>query len=104
MIALTAGEIAVAVGGRLSAIDSATLVTDVAVDSRSAGAGALFVAIRGERVDGHDFAEEVIGAGAAAVLAARPLQDQQAGRCPASSSTIRSPHWAGLRPTSDGRD
>ena len=82
MIALTAGEIAVAVGGRLSAIDSATLIADVCVDSRAAGAGALFVAIRGERVDGHDFAAEVIGAGAAAVLAARPLQDDAGGALP----------------------
>lgn len=78
MIALTAGDIAVAVAGRLSALDPATVVTDACIDSRSVPAGALFVAIRGDRVDGHDFAAEVIAAGAAAVLSARPL-DNPAG-------------------------
>jgi UDP-N-acetylmuramoyl-tripeptide--D-alanyl-D-alanine ligase len=73
VIALTAGEIASAVDGRLSGLDAATVVTDVCVDSRSVPAGALFVAIRGERVDGHDFAAEVVAAGAVAVLASRPL-------------------------------
>src|SRR3712207_7524660 len=33
----------------------------------------LFVAFVGERVDGHDFAEQVVRAGAVAVLAARPV-------------------------------
>jgi UDP-N-acetylmuramoyl-tripeptide--D-alanyl-D-alanine ligase len=75
VIALTAGDIAVAVAGRLTALDPDTVVTDACIDSRSVPAGALFVAIRGERVDGHDFAAEVIAAGAAAVLSARPLED-----------------------------
>ena len=40
-----------------------------------------------------------VGAGAVAVLAARPLEDAATvGRCPASSSTIRSRPWAGSRP------
>ncbi len=75
MIALTAGEIAAAVGGTLSSIDPATVISDACVDSRSVRAGALFVAIRGERVDGHDFAAGVIESGAVAVLSARPLDD-----------------------------
>ena len=75
MIALTAGEIADAVSGTLAAIDAATTVTDVCVDSRAVPPGSLFVAIRGERADGHDFAAEVVAAGAVAVLSARPLVD-----------------------------
>ncbi len=82
MIALTAGEIAEAVGGTLSALDPATIVTGVCVDSRAVSAGALFVAIRGERVDGHDFAAGVVAAGAAAVLSARPLVDPAGGALP----------------------
>lgn len=35
--------------------------------------GSLFVAFVGERVDGHDFAEAVVAAGAVAVLASRPV-------------------------------
>jgi UDP-N-acetylmuramoyl-tripeptide--D-alanyl-D-alanine ligase len=41
----------------------------VSTDSRSAGAGALFVALRGETFDAHDFLEQVAASGAAAVVA-----------------------------------
>lgn len=41
----------------------------VSTDSRSAGAGALFVALRGETFDAHDFLEQVAGKGVAAVVA-----------------------------------
>ncbi|HEY3882090.1 MAG TPA: UDP-N-acetylmuramoyl-tripeptide--D-alanyl-D-alanine ligase [Trebonia sp.] len=53
-----------------------TLVTGpVVVDSRQAAPGALFAALPGERVDGHDYAATAVSGGAAAVLAARPLAD-----------------------------
>jgi UDP-N-acetylmuramoyl-tripeptide--D-alanyl-D-alanine ligase len=45
----------------------------VEVDSRLVAPGALFVAVPGERVDGHDFAAAAVAAGAAAVLATRPV-------------------------------
>ena len=45
----------------------------VVIDSRQAAAGALFAALPGERVDGHDYAGAAAANGAAAVLAARPL-------------------------------
>ena len=44
----------------------------VVIDSRAAGPGALFAALPGERVDGHDFAAAAVAAGAVAVLATRP--------------------------------
>ncbi|MDR1857262.1 MAG: UDP-N-acetylmuramoyl-tripeptide--D-alanyl-D-alanine ligase [Desulfovibrio sp.] len=40
-------------------------------DSREAGEGALFVCVKGEHVDGHDFAAQAQARGASAVLAAR---------------------------------
>ncbi|MEO6952038.1 MAG: UDP-N-acetylmuramoyl-tripeptide--D-alanyl-D-alanine ligase [Polyangia bacterium] len=43
----------------------------VSIDTRSIAAGALYVAIRGERLDGHDFVAQAEAAGAAAVLVAR---------------------------------
>jgi UDP-N-acetylmuramoyl-tripeptide--D-alanyl-D-alanine ligase len=52
---------------------TAVMVTDVVVDSRQAGPGSLFVALPGERVDGHDFAAAAVERGAVAVLAAREL-------------------------------
>ncbi|MFB4197576.1 UDP-N-acetylmuramoyl-tripeptide--D-alanyl-D-alanine ligase [Streptomyces carpaticus] len=45
----------------------------VVIDSREAVPGALFAALPGERVDGHDFAGRAVAAGAAVVLATRPL-------------------------------
>jgi len=51
-----------------------TMVTGPAViDSRQAVPGALFAALPGERVDGHDYAAAAVAAGASVVLAARPL-------------------------------
>ena len=43
------------------------LVSDVTHDSRQAGPGTLFVAIRGETFDGHDFVAQVIDAGSPAL-------------------------------------
>jgi len=73
MIALSIGEIASVIGGRVDAADPEVTVTDVVVDSRAAVAGAMYVAIAGERVDGHDFAADAVAAGSVAVLSAKPL-------------------------------
>ncbi|MFF7444963.1 MULTISPECIES: UDP-N-acetylmuramoyl-tripeptide--D-alanyl-D-alanine ligase [unclassified Streptomyces] len=75
MIALSLAEIASVVGGQTHDIpDPSVQVTGPVVrDSREAGPGSLFVAFVGERVDGHDFAAQVVGAGAVAVLASRPV-------------------------------
>ncbi len=75
MIALSLAEIASVVGGQTHDIpDPSVQVTGPVVrDSREAGPGTLFVAFVGERVDGHDFAQAVVEAGAVAVLASRPV-------------------------------
>lgn len=75
MIALSLAEIAAVVGGQTHDIPDPDLqVTGPVVrDSREAEPGSLFVAFAGERVDGHDFARAVVDAGAAAVLASRPV-------------------------------
>ncbi|MGW1881762.1 UDP-N-acetylmuramoyl-tripeptide--D-alanyl-D-alanine ligase [Streptomyces sp. NPDC001970] len=75
MIALSLAEIAEIVGGQSYDIpDPAVRVTGpVVIDSRQVEAGSLFAAFTGENVDGHDYAERAVAAGAAAVLAARPV-------------------------------
>lgn len=70
MIPMTLEEIADVVGG--TAHGEATVTGGAFIDTRTPEAGGLFVAIAGERVDGHDFAEQAIEAGAVAVLASRP--------------------------------
>ncbi|GAA3780701.1 UDP-N-acetylmuramoyl-tripeptide--D-alanyl-D-alanine ligase [Streptomyces chiangmaiensis] len=75
MIALSLAEIATVVGGQMHDIPdpSVQVAAPVVRDSREVEPGGLFVAFVGERVDGHDFAPAVIEAGAAAVLASRPV-------------------------------
>lgn len=78
MIDLTVAQIAEIVGGRLADITpaeaAATRVTGtVEFDSRKVGPGGLFLALPGARTDGHDFAPAAVAAGAAVVLAARPV-------------------------------
>ncbi|WP_454854626.1 UDP-N-acetylmuramoyl-tripeptide--D-alanyl-D-alanine ligase [Promicromonospora soli] len=73
MIELTAAQVAAAVGGRLHADPDVTVTGAVIIDSRDAGPGALFVALPGERVDGHNFAAAAVAAGATLVLASREL-------------------------------
>ncbi len=60
-------------GGTWHGSQQAVTLRGAALDSRAVRPGSLFVAIRGERVDGHDFAATAAGAGAALVLAQRPL-------------------------------
>ena len=55
--------------------DPATPILRVHSDTRSLRAGDLFVALRGERFDAHDFLPQARAAGAAAVLAERGLAD-----------------------------
>src|SRR4051812_31212033 len=43
-------------------------VKNVQIDSRKISAGSLFIAIKGEKTDGHQFIDNAIKAGAAAVL------------------------------------
>ena len=64
MITLTAGEIALLLGGKLYC-DKDLLVSKAPVfDSRLATPGSIFLALEGEKVDGHDFAADAYRAGA----------------------------------------
>jgi UDP-N-acetylmuramoyl-tripeptide--D-alanyl-D-alanine ligase len=72
MIPLTLQEVAEAVSGELTGAADGTVTGSVTVDSRTVGAGDLFVALPGERVDGADFVPAAAAAGAAAALSTRP--------------------------------
>jgi UDP-N-acetylmuramoyl-tripeptide--D-alanyl-D-alanine ligase len=59
-------------GGRLLAPTAVETVAGASVDSRHVLPGSLFVALPGERDDGHRFVADAIAAGAVAALVARP--------------------------------
>lgn len=66
----TLGDIARSLGGLLVG-DPSGFITAVTTDSRSVSTDALFVAIAGERFNGHDFAASAMAEGAAAVVVER---------------------------------
>lgn len=65
---MTLGNIAKAVDGVLHNCDELLEIQGVVTDSRQVEKDFLFLAIKGERVDGHKFIPQVIEAGAAAVI------------------------------------
>ncbi|UFU05125.1 UDP-N-acetylmuramoyl-tripeptide--D-alanyl-D-alanine ligase [Ruania halotolerans] len=90
MITLTLAEIAAATGGKVLAAATAPPLQEEArrsagatsadavqvtgatvIDSRDVGAGDLFVAVPGERVDGHDYLHAAADRGAVAALVSR---------------------------------
>ncbi len=70
---MTLPEIAEVVGGTVHDDTGVTVTGPAFYDSRIADVGGLFVAVVGERSDGHDHAAAALDAGAAAVLGSRPV-------------------------------
>lgn len=70
---LLVGEVLSAVGGKLVAGVEQTPLSGVAIDSRTIQGGELFVALRGHRFDGHDFAQLALDRGGQGVLIDSPL-------------------------------
>jgi UDP-N-acetylmuramoyl-tripeptide--D-alanyl-D-alanine ligase len=73
---LTLAEAAIGAGAVLEAPASiaqpgALAVSGYSIDSRTVAAGELFIAVRGERLDGHDYVAEAVERGAAAAVVSR---------------------------------
>jgi UDP-N-acetylmuramoyl-tripeptide--D-alanyl-D-alanine ligase len=69
----TIADLLGAVGGRLLAGDAAATVPGVSIDTRTRRPGELFVAIRGDVFDGHDFVEAALAAGACGSVIGEPM-------------------------------
>lgn len=70
---MNAAELAEACGGRLKQGAPSWEIPRAIADSHRVEAGDLFVAIRGERTDGHLFAADAVRAGARGILCERPV-------------------------------
>ncbi|HEX5041117.1 MAG TPA: UDP-N-acetylmuramoyl-tripeptide--D-alanyl-D-alanine ligase [Candidatus Limnocylindria bacterium] len=68
-------DLLAAVGGRLIGSGaSAVPISGASVDSRNVTPGSIFVALHGERVDGHAFVANALRAGAVAAIVERPVE------------------------------
>ena len=71
---LTLKEIIDATGGKvIYRTSEGTSFTGVSIDSRSIREGELFIALKGERFDGHDFLMDAMGKGRGAVVSTPPV-------------------------------
>ena len=61
-------EAAQATGGKVVVGEDQRVFVGVSTDSRTIGSGELFVALRGENYDGHDYVMAALGRGAAAAM------------------------------------
>ena len=70
-----------------------TVITEAAVDSRLAIPGGLFVALPGERLDGHDFVADAFQRGASFAL----IQHKISGDYLTSQPAVRSGSFLAVR-------
>ena len=70
MRSMTLKEIATACGGKLISTENAEELTinDITIDSRTVKEGSLYIPIKGQRFDGHDFIDSVFENGAVCTL------------------------------------
>ena len=66
-------ELVAGAGAILVVGEGSVEVSSLAYDSRRVGPGALFFCVRGEKVDGHDFAAQVVESGAVGLVVEREL-------------------------------
>jgi UDP-N-acetylmuramoyl-tripeptide--D-alanyl-D-alanine ligase len=78
-IALTAAEAAAVTGGRLVSGDPQQRIDRWSIDSRTVAAGDMFIAIRGDRFDGHQFVAAALAARAAGAVVTRAPAAPEAG-------------------------
>lgn len=71
MIPVSLQAVALAVNGQLIGAD--TQISDVVTDTRKLTDGCLFIALKGEKFDAHDFAADAVAKGAGALLVSKRL-------------------------------
>ena len=84
---LTLSQIAQFAGATLSSGDTTVVINRISTDSRTIKPGELFVALRGENFEGHDFIEAAAKAGATGAL----VDLNWAGNVPNNFALLRAP-------------
>ncbi|MGE5633003.1 MAG: UDP-N-acetylmuramoyl-tripeptide--D-alanyl-D-alanine ligase [Caulobacteraceae bacterium] len=74
MEGLSIGEIASVCGGILKHSGKSFSVRGISTDSRKVNKGDMFIALKGESFDGHDYIDKAIECGAALVVSQKPLE------------------------------
>ena len=87
---LNAKQIAQCTGGEffVDPIDPSAIIKYVEWDSREVGPESLFVALPGNKVDGHEFINDALSAGAMAVLVSDPVPEKTCGLAREMGSAI----------------
>ena len=81
-------EVLRATGGELLDVGARTHFAGVTTDTRTLTAGELFVAIRGDAHDGHDFVPEAVRRGAGAVVVEREALERLEARPPGCGTIV----------------
>lgn len=85
MINISLREVASGADGEISILGGEAFISGVSIDSREVKSGELYVALKGERFDGHSFIKGAIEKGAAGIMAAKDMKEMvlaQAGNVP----------------------
>lgn len=82
---LSLGQIAKLAGGSLAAGNAETTTSRISTDSRTLQAGDLFVPLRGENFDGHQFVQQAVERGAAGAM----VEESWKGAAPGGFALIR---------------
>ena len=72
---VTISQLAVIVDGRYLGVHGDKIIKFISTDTRDLGSDSLFIAIKGERVDGHDYIAKAIENGAVCVLCEKTNDD-----------------------------
>ncbi len=67
--------------GHLPGFSGTKAVFNISIDSRTAGKGSLFVALRGERTDGHRYLGQAVQAGASVLLVSDSFASENGNQC-----------------------
>jgi len=86
---ITISDIAKAIGGKILFGDGKTAVSEVSTDSRTVSSECLFIPLKGEKFDGHDFIDDVCSAGVGGYICSNSHINKKASFAIAAEDTSK---------------